>query len=70
MQEIILYTIHCPKCSQLEKRLNDKNIKYQKCTDINTMKQLGMTSAPYLKVDGTLMNFTEAWKWASQQEVK
>lgn len=68
--KVILYTIGCVKCTQLEKRLDQRNIKYDICTDINVMKSLGIQSAPYLQVDGKLLNFNEAWKWASAQEVK
>ena len=69
MDKITLYTVHCPKCRQLEKRLNERGIKYEICTDINTMKSLGIMSAPYLQVNDELMDFTKAWRWASTQEV-
>lgn len=67
---IILYTVNCPKCRQLEKRLNERGIKYEICDNIDTMKSLGIMSAPYLQVNGELMDFTKAWRWASTQEVK
>jgi glutaredoxin len=70
MNKITLYTISCPKCKQLEKRLNERNIKYEICTDANVMKSLGISSVPYLQVNDELMDFAQAWKWASLQEVK
>ena len=48
--KVILYTIGCVKCTQLEKRLDQRNIKYDICTDINVMKSLGIKSAPYRQV--------------------
>jgi glutaredoxin len=69
VDKIIIYSTKCPKCKQLEKRLNERGIKYEECTDINTMKSLGITTAPYLQVNGELMDFTKAWRWASTQEV-
>lgn len=71
MNKIILYTIGCPKCHQLERRLNDRNIQYETCTDIEQMKALGIKTAPVLSVNGLLMSFTQAWQWIGRQtEVK
>lgn len=70
MQDLILYTIGCPKCTQLEKRLNQKGIKYTICSDVAVMTSLGIKSLPYLKVGDQLLNFNEAWKWVATQEVK
>lgn len=67
---IVLYTIGCPKCKQLERLLDKNKIKYETCSDINTMNMLGMREVPQLDVNGTLMNFAQAWNWAKQQEVK
>lgn len=69
MDKIIIFSTKCPKCKQLEKRLNERGIKYEECTDINIMKSLGITTAPCLQVNGELMDFTKAWRWASTQEV-
>ena len=37
--KIVLYTIDCPRCKVLEKKLNSLNIDFKKCTDINLMKK-------------------------------
>lgn len=57
---ITLYTIGCPKCNVLEIKLNKKNIPYEKVTDIEVMKDLGITSAPVLKVENDLLQFSDA----------
>jgi glutaredoxin-related protein len=41
---INFYTIHCPKCDVLEKKLNNKNIKYTLITDVGVMQQKDLPS--------------------------
>ena len=55
-----LYTIDCPKCKVLKSKLDLKNLKYEIITDIDEMKSLGISSLPYLEVDGKLLSFVEA----------
>ena len=66
--KIILYSTNCPKCNILEAKLNQKNIVYEICTDIDIMESKGMMSAPALEVDGELMDFGAAVKWVNSQE--
>lgn len=63
---ITLYTTHCPKCVVLEKKLNNKNIDFKICDDIDYMLSLNIQQAPYLKVDNKLMDFSEAIKWINE----
>lgn len=60
MSKLVLYTTHCPKCCILEKKLQSKGVDYITCTDIETMKSLGIEYTPILDVDGTLLSFAEA----------
>ena len=55
---IILYTIDCPKCLILEKKLKAKNIKFLKVSDIDIIKAKGYgdSSFPILEVDEVVMN--------------
>lgn len=64
---IILYTIDCPKCKVLEKKLESNSITFEKCYDTNKMIELGFTQTPQLEVDGVIMNFTEAIKWINER---
>ena len=66
MQKIILYTTHCPKCRVLEKKLNDKNVKFELCDDVQVMKKLNIFSAPMLSVDGKIIDFYNAVKFVNQ----
>ena len=61
--DITIYTTNCPQCKALENILNRMKIKYNKCEDIEKMVSLGITSAPYLDVNGELMNFGKALQW-------
>jgi predicted DCC family thiol-disulfide oxidoreductase YuxK len=67
-KNIVLYSTHCPLCKGLEKALNNKNIIYSICTDIEQMKELGIKSVPVLSVDGELMRNKDALKWVASQE--
>lgn len=64
---VILYTTHCPRCKVLAAKLDKANISYEVIEDIEELIEAGFHSAPALKVDGKLMNFTEANKWIGEQ---
>lgn len=63
-----LYTIGCPKCRILEKKLAEKGIEYEVCSDRERMMGMGMEEVPVLEVEGQLLSFTEAVKWINKQE--
>ena len=63
MQQIILYSTHCPKCRVLEQKLKMKNIEYKEVNDIEVMEKKGFMTVPMLEVDGKVMNFKEANDW-------
>lgn len=62
MSNYVLYTTGCPKCRILEKKLNDKNIKFDVCDDVEKMKELNINSVPVLSVDGKNLAYYEAVK--------
>lgn len=64
---IKLYSTHCPRCKVLVAKLNQKNVKFEEITDINTMEKLGIMSVPMLLVDDKLMDFKEAVTWINAQ---
>lgn len=64
---IVVYSTGCPKCGVLERKLNEKGISYEMCTDVDKMLGLGITSVPVLDVDGEMMDFQEAVKWINEQ---
>ena len=65
---ITLYTTHCPKCIILEKKLQERNIEYQICDNVELMLSKGMQEAPYLEVEEKeMMNFSQAIKWVNKK---
>lgn len=62
-EKIVLYTIDCPKCKILERKLKEADIEYEAVKDVDTMMSLGISSAPVLKVNEDLMVFNDAVKW-------
>lgn len=67
MAEIILYSTNCPKCNVLEKKLQNKNINFKICNNIDLMLSKGIQQAPYLEIDNELMDFTKAIKWVNEK---
>lgn len=64
---ITLYTIDCPKCKILEKKLEQANIKYETCKDTNIMAEKGFDFMPVLEVDERIMTYGEAVKWVNER---
>ena len=56
---IILYTVDCPKCKVLEKKLNNANISFEVCKDTKLMAERNISKLPMLEVDGEMLTFKE-----------
>lgn len=67
MAKITLYSSGCPRCKVLEKKLNDKSIKYNLFADVDKMVEMGFTMMPVLEVDGTRMGFKAANDWINER---
>ena len=65
---IVLYSTNCPKCKVLEKKLDSIGVDYTIVTDEDLMISKGFSSAPMLEVDGNIMDFGNAVKWAKEQK--
>lgn len=61
--QIIVYTIGCPKCQVLEKKLKQKQIPFQTCDDLEIMREKGFKMAPMMEVDGKVYDFNAALKY-------
>lgn len=61
---VVLYSTNCPKCKALEKQLNKSKIEYEVVTDKNVMVEKGFVSAPQLEVNGEIMDYNTAVRWA------
>lgn len=60
---IFLYSNNCPRCAVLEAKLKNKNIEYEKVTNIEIMQEKGIDNVPVLEKDGQLMSFNESIKF-------
>lgn len=58
--KIILYTIDCPKCKILEKKLNMNNIQYDICKDTKLMEEKNIQKLPMLSINERLYSYKEA----------
>lgn len=68
MKKAELYTMQrCPKCAVLKQLLDREKIKYELVDDADAMTAMGMTSAPMLRVNETLMGYSDAIKWVNAQ---
>ena len=63
----VLYSTGCPKCKILKQKLDEKNIIYEICSDVEVMKSKGMMSVPILEVDGETMTYMNAIQWVKEQ---
>ena len=61
---ITLYSTGCPKCKALERQLDKSKIEYELVTDRDVMINKGFTSAPKLEVNGEILEYTDAVRWA------
>lgn len=66
---IVLYTIDCPNCLILEKKLKKKNIEFLKVSDKDTIiaKGFGDSTFPILEVEGVKMSYKTAIQWINNQ---
>lgn len=66
---VTLFSTNCPKCRVLEQKLNQKNISFNKNSDMNEVIEKGFMSAPVLKIDDVYLDFTSAVKWVNGQDI-
>lgn len=68
MHYILVYTIHCPQCNVLEKKLQQAGLTYSIVDDRAELEKMGMEQFPMMQVDcGPLMTFKEANKWIKER---
>lgn len=65
---IYIYTIGCPACNVLVKKLIEKDLQAQLITNERVFEELGIEIFPMMRIDnGPLMNFQEALAWIKAQ---
>lgn len=69
MNNIRLYSTHCPKCRVVEKKLEQAQIQYdlidakENPKVIEELTALGVQQMPVLMVDDKILGFSEIIKW-------
>lgn len=61
--KVVFYTIGCPQCLLVERKLKEKCISYDEKNDIEEMISLGFKHAPILVVDDKVMGVKDALNW-------
>lgn len=66
---VVLYTIDCPNCLVLEKKLKAKNIEFLRVSDEATIRARGFGDSPFpiLEVGDETMNYKTAISWINNQ---
>jgi len=66
---VTLFSTNCPKCRVLEQKLNQKNIDFDKDSNMDEVINQGFMSAPVLKINDIYLDFTSAVKWINGQDI-
>lgn len=70
MDNIILYTLKCPKCNVIEIKLRQKNLKYTIIEDVDTVVKVGkdhnIAEVPILQVNDSFLDFPNAVKYINE----
>lgn len=66
---VVLYSTGCPQCMVLKTLLKNRGVNFTEVNDQQLMIDKGFLSVPMLEVDGEVMRFADAMKWAKEQEV-
>lgn len=67
-KSIVFYSTGCPKCRILKKKLDEKGIQYEICSDEEQMIGLGLEEVPALGIKGRIYSFREAVEWLNHNE--
>lgn len=69
---VVFYTIGCPKCNVLKLKMEAAGINFETVDDedavVKKASELGYSDgAPFIIVDGKVMNFRDAVNWVKGQ---
>lgn len=68
MESVTVYTIGCPSCNILEKKLQLKQIAYNTINDEKIFDELNINEFPMMSInDGPLMNYKQAITWVNKR---
>ena len=62
-EKVILYSSKtCPKCKILERKLIEKEVKFEKCDDMTELEKRKIYSLPVLRIGDKFLNYVEAFQ--------
>ena len=64
--KITLYTINCPQCIILEKKLKIDGIHFDIVEDEAIFNEKGIVLFPVLEVDDKMLSYSEAIQWLKE----
>ena len=64
---LTLYSIGCPACNVLEKKLKKANFEFTLITDETVIAEKNYTLLPVLEIDGIAYDYSQAIKWLKEQ---
>lgn len=67
MGKIILFSVGCPQCHVLKKKLELAGIEFELCDDLEEIEKRGYLVVPILEIDGKAYGFSEAIEWINSQ---
>lgn len=70
MSKPILYTIGCPACKVLEKRMAMQGVDFETVEVTADNNPKGLQTFPQLETDSGMLSYTDAIKWLNEQSNK
>ena len=70
MGKVVLYSTGCSRCQVLKNKLTSKRLAFEEVNDVKEIAKLGISTVPWMSVDGQMMDFAEAVRWVNAQEVQ
>jgi hypothetical protein len=64
---LTLYSIGCPACNTLERKLTKANLEFTIISDETIIAEKNYTLLPVLEIDGIAYDFSKAVKWLKEQ---
>ena len=70
-ERVKFYTIHCPKCNELQMIMKKKNIEFDVIDDKDTVMSVAdennIKSAPFALIDGVYYDVKKLQEWIKEQ---
>lgn len=60
--DITLYSIGCPKCTVLKRKMDNKKISYNYINSLDAVIERNFQEVPQLEIDGKVFSFNDARK--------